>query len=289
MSDPAPTMVADAFVETEQTSLDQIAFRICQRDELLRTCAHTNWFENGIDLHAAKRIIGHGGFEAWCKEKLDYSPRTAQKKMQAATVFAPWLKNESGSDLPEPSLVYLVSAPSTPQEIRDVYVPRIIAGEKVGPEVRAAIKQHRKNVRKAKRRATLSPEEQAAQDRREAAKIKRDAGEQQRLKAEREKQAAARAAAVDLIVARLGEDLAKLLAFAAEAGPIGIFSHTVQQEVERRSQAPKPAPEAGIQVPRPTVCGKYGDVSGMLKDFAAVRAERQSDRGRSGCPQSDAN
>ena len=47
--------------------------------------------ENGIQigtrLQEAKEQVGHGNFEEWCKENLNYTSRTARKFMQLATEY----------------------------------------------------------------------------------------------------------------------------------------------------------------------------------------------------------
>lgn len=46
-----------------------------------------NGIQIGIRLQEAKEQVGHGNFEEWCKENLNYTSRTARKFMQLATEY----------------------------------------------------------------------------------------------------------------------------------------------------------------------------------------------------------
>ena len=78
---------------------------------------------------------------------LNYSTRTAQKLMRAAETWDSWPKSEPGSVLPKPTVIYALSAPSVPQEIRELYAPRVTAGEDVLAEVRKLIKQRSRKIK----------------------------------------------------------------------------------------------------------------------------------------------
>lgn len=221
--------------------LDDLAQRIRARDQLAEEHAHAQWLENGRDLLKAKNLMGHGNFGDWCKRELNYTVRTAQKLMSAAELCGPYLKNESRSHLLKPTLVYVLSAPSVSQEIRESYVPRLIAGEDVGAELRIAIKDHRDAVKKAKERETSlaakSPEARKAQVKREEAKARRETREaeqrqtaQEQRQIELERQASARSAALELILERIGDDLPVLMSLTAEAGSGNVFEFHAESE-----------------------------------------------------------
>lgn len=46
-----------------------------------------NGIQIGVRLQEAKEQVGHGNFEEWCKENLNYTSRTARKFMQLATEY----------------------------------------------------------------------------------------------------------------------------------------------------------------------------------------------------------
>lgn len=260
MESPGAIQISSSIEPTSQTpKLEDLARSILERDRLAVVYAHSQWLENGRDLLEAKAILVHGDFGEWCKRQLSYSPRTAQKLMQAADVWGPWLKSESGSVLLKPTIVYLLSAPSVSQEIREVYVPRVIAGEDVAVELRSAIKDQRDSEKKAKERrarlAAKSAEARQAQAQREKAKARREAREAEERRVEQERQATACSTALALIQARFGDDLPALIALAAEAGSGSVFSFAAERELQTLAQVKTTLveDEAGIVADEPEV------------------------------------
>lgn len=227
-----------AFVSNRyDLDLDQLAAQILGRDRVLLEGVRSFWLQNGLDLIDAKRLIGHGNFEAWCKAKLDYSKSKVEKLMRAAALFGSMVESGNLTDLPPRSLAYDISAPSVPQTLRDEYVPRLIAGEQAAlAPAQKAIQDHKREAKKEKRRTALSAEKQVLLDTSATARMALDVRAEQQREAEHERQAAARSAAVDLIVTRLGDDLVELLALAVESGPSGIFSLLVERELNSRAQ-----------------------------------------------------
>jgi len=100
--------------------------------------------ETGRDLLAVKERLDHGQFIAWVEAECELSLRTAQRMMAAAE----WAKgkNDTVSHLP-PTVIYALSAPSTPPEIHDAAVAKIEAGERVDPDMLKA------EIAEAKRQA----------------------------------------------------------------------------------------------------------------------------------------
>ena len=231
------------------TAVSSIAKRIRERDYKLKSCAHAQWLENGRDLLEAKRILGHGKFEDWCKRELQYSTRTAQKLMRAAEVFEPLIENEPNSDLPLPTAVYAVSAPSVPREIREAYAPRIVAGERVLAELRTAIKLHRDQANSTKpkfvSRDAKSLEAQGPQGR-GVAGVNHKPRDAEQHTAEQVRQAAARSEAVALIKASFGDSLPDLMALVAEAGSDSIFSLDTERELLKQMH-PSAAPPVNAE------------------------------------------
>ena len=69
----------------------------------------------GRRLIEVKDLLDHGEFEHWCDVEFGMSARTARNMMNAARVFGD--KSETVSVLSD-SALYLLSAPSTPDEVR---------------------------------------------------------------------------------------------------------------------------------------------------------------------------
>jgi DNA N-6-adenine-methyltransferase (Dam) len=86
----------------------------------------------GRILIEVQSLLGHGnradsqGFQAWLKAEFDWDYRTAHRFMSVARTF----KNDNLSDFAiAPSALYLLSAPSTPEEARQEALSRAARGE----------------------------------------------------------------------------------------------------------------------------------------------------------------
>jgi hypothetical protein len=100
----------------------------------------TTAIEIGRHLTEAKAEVGHGHFGNWIDKEFGWSDRTARNFMY---VYALSLKSETVSDLRLPMrALYLLAAPSTPEQARTEILERAEAGEPVtGVEVKEAIKR----------------------------------------------------------------------------------------------------------------------------------------------------
>jgi hypothetical protein len=101
--------------------------------------------EIGKDLVAAKHYLSHGAFLRWVESEVGIPARTAQAYMQVAQ----WAtgKNATVALLP-PTLLYLLSAPSTPKDFIDDVLKRAGAGEHIGlPAIRGELKALRETLR----------------------------------------------------------------------------------------------------------------------------------------------
>ncbi len=101
----------------------------------------------GKDLTSAKHYLSHGEFLRWVEYEVGIPARTAQAYMQAAHWAA--TKRVNVAHLP-PSLLYLLSARSTPDEFSDQILRRIEAGERVKP---SAVRVQIKSLRDAGKRS----------------------------------------------------------------------------------------------------------------------------------------
>jgi len=118
--------------------------------------------ETGSDLLVARERLEHGQFIAWVEAECELSPRTAQRMMAAAE----WAKgkNDTVSHLP-PTVIYALSASSTPPEIYDAALAKIEAGERVDAKALnaeiAEAKRKTRQVRKRRRSRAESKKEAA--------------------------------------------------------------------------------------------------------------------------------
>jgi hypothetical protein len=94
--------------------------------------------EIGRHLTEAKAAVGHGNFGRWIAQEFSWSDRTARNYMG---VYEMALNRKHVSDLKlSMRELYLLAAPSTPEEARDEIIERAAAGEQMtGAEVREAI------------------------------------------------------------------------------------------------------------------------------------------------------
>jgi Protein of unknown function (DUF3102) len=82
----------------------------------------------GKDLIAAKRYLAHGAFIAWVEYEAGMSARTAQAYMHVANWAA--RKNSAVTRL-APSILYIISARSVPEEFIEKLLQRMESGEKI--------------------------------------------------------------------------------------------------------------------------------------------------------------
>jgi hypothetical protein len=95
----------------------------------------------GKDLLEAKRYLAHGAFVSWVEQEVGMPARTAQTYMQVAQWVAG--KNARVAHLPA-SLLYILSAPSTPESLVMDILADVEAGKHVAvPSVRKQLKMLR--------------------------------------------------------------------------------------------------------------------------------------------------
>jgi hypothetical protein len=98
-----------------------------QADRIRRLCVSST-VQTGKALLEAKRYLSHGEFLAWVELEVGIGARAAQLYMRAAQ----WVskKHENVSHL-SPSMLYILSASSTPEALRQEILDRLEAGERV--------------------------------------------------------------------------------------------------------------------------------------------------------------
>jgi hypothetical protein len=116
-----------------------------------------NMSEIGRDLIECKRLVGHGGWTAWLKREFSWSQDTAERFMRLAADPVEFRKLRN-LNLPVSS-IYLLTAPSTPPEVREKIIDRASKGEKVEHDtVVAAVKAAKKPAKTAKPAKQAKPE-----------------------------------------------------------------------------------------------------------------------------------
>jgi hypothetical protein len=120
----------------------------------------TEIIEIGRELREVKQRLEHGGFLKWVDKACQLSPRTAQLMMNAAE----WVegRHEIVTHL-EPTAIYLLAAPSTPETVRNAVLSQIEQGQKLPS---SAVKE----MIRAAKAAKLTPREKNSQ--------RRDSGQQ---------------------------------------------------------------------------------------------------------------
>ena len=81
----------------------------------------------GQKLIEVKARLGHGNFRPWLRIEFDWSQDTAQNFMNVASKFG----NFPNLDGMAPSALYLLAAPSTPEDVRDGLIERAEQGEAI--------------------------------------------------------------------------------------------------------------------------------------------------------------
>jgi cell division protein FtsB len=103
-----------------------------------------NVIEVGRRLAEAKTIAGHGNWSAWLDHEFKWTDDTARNFMRVFELS----KSRNFRDLSLPvSALYMIAAPSTPDEVRDEVLERAQAGEPVSvAEIKAAIAEQKAAV-----------------------------------------------------------------------------------------------------------------------------------------------
>jgi DNA repair exonuclease SbcCD ATPase subunit len=94
--------------------------------------------EIGKDLIAIKEKLPHGQFLPWIDSEFGLTDKTAQNFMNVTERFGG--KSEIISDF-KPTLLYLLAAPSTPDEVVEQVIEKVEAGETVTPKEVKELKQ----------------------------------------------------------------------------------------------------------------------------------------------------
>jgi Protein of unknown function (DUF3102) len=196
--------------------LAEIANRI--RARIRRTT--TDIIDTGNDLLLVKARLEHGEFLKWIETEFGMTDRTARNYMQAAEWAAD--KTETVSVL-QPSILYKLASPSTPEKIRAEALADLGAGKIVDAHaLDMKIRQEHWREREAKHKADIA-ERRRQRKLADSPKAKRQAAKERRaaeIAAEREKQMEAAAIETMTIFEKLAPaDLQRLRELLDEFGP----------------------------------------------------------------------
>jgi hypothetical protein len=215
------------------------------RVKALRKTVVTNIIEIGKELIAAKAKLGHGRFGTWLEAEFDWTERTARNYIGAAEQFGD--KSEIVSVL-QPTAIYMLASPSTPEPVRKEVVRRIERGERVQTDhVRELVSEAKDKLREGKTMAKLPPKAREREAERRA-KFKADAERrEQEHKKEQEDAAAAATEIAAILRERLSDDLDHLLALCrtAAAGYMSLADLVELLEVEPPDE-PTPMPPIAV-------------------------------------------
>lgn len=134
--------------------------------------------EIGLDLIEIKDCLPHGGFLPWIEAEFGMSDRTARRFVDVAKVYGTRLDPVSNLS---PKVLYELSAPSTPEPVRQVIEAKAEQGETVSVKEVQDLKRRMKEQQEADekrvadisaRADSLSAENQALKDSQELARIK---------------------------------------------------------------------------------------------------------------------
>ena len=130
--------------------------------ERLRRCTATSAIQIGKGLIVAKHYLNHGQFLRWVEQEIGIPSRTAQGYMRLAN----WASGKSATiaHLP-PTVLYLLSAPSTPGRFVDDVLCRFEAGKEVPLlGIRAELKALRAGARSGSRQDAAAIEDHAVDE-----------------------------------------------------------------------------------------------------------------------------
>lgn len=125
----------------------------------------------GVDLRLIKENLPHGEFLSWVEKEIDLSEWAVRNFMNVANKYGS--KSGNFPDLPA-SVLYELSAPSTPEPVRQIIEAKAEKGETVSVKEVQDLKRRMKEQRESdeKKLKALGAENQALKDSQELARIK---------------------------------------------------------------------------------------------------------------------
>ncbi len=132
-------MLAEVLTSFDYAALDletRILVQQCTGEirSIMRRTAY-DAIEIGQKLHEVKARLGHGNFTRWLRCEFEWSERTAQNYMLVYEEFA----TVADLDAIAPGALYLLAAPSTPEEARAEALQAASSGVAITKEIAKAI------------------------------------------------------------------------------------------------------------------------------------------------------
>lgn len=136
------SIIEAEYTVVQERTLPVIIAEIKTIDNHVSKVAMEGAIKIGMRLQEAKEKVGHGNFEEWCKENLNYTSRTARNFMRIATEYG----GENGlisnrkmsSDL---SISNALSLLKVPEEDREKFVENHEIGDMTNKELEEEIRQ----------------------------------------------------------------------------------------------------------------------------------------------------
>lgn len=136
------SIIEAEYTVVQERTLPVIIAEIKTIDNHVSKVAMEGAIQIGMRLQEAKEKVGHGNFEEWCKENLNYTSRTARNFMRIATEYG----GENGlisnrkmsSDL---SISNALSLLKVPEEDREKFVENHEVGDMTNKELEEEIRQ----------------------------------------------------------------------------------------------------------------------------------------------------
>jgi hypothetical protein len=130
-------------VSSEVKSLEKHAKVICETIERVRKTTAEGVMKLGLELSAAQQKLsnhGNGKFEKWCSVRCGLSPQHARRMIAVSDSFKDSNIMFASS---EPTALYLLSAPSCPEEATQEAIELAEKGERITAKLaRDIIKSH---------------------------------------------------------------------------------------------------------------------------------------------------
>lgn len=147
-----------------------------------------NGIQIGIRLQEAKEQVGHGNFEEWCKENLNYSGRTAERFMKLSTEYG----GENGlisktTTLSDLSISKALTLLKVPEEEREEFVEEHDVDTMTVKELEEAVREAKEEAEQANAQLKAREDSEADLMSQLEKEKKRAESAKEKLKKEKEK------------------------------------------------------------------------------------------------------
>lgn len=167
----------------------------------------------GARLQEAKEKVGHGGFEQWCQENLNYSKRTAENFMKVAKEYG----SENGLDskaqaLADFSITKALSLLKVPEEDRETFLEEHDVAGMTTRELEEAVRaaNEERDIALAEAKAAADAAEKLTKDlAKEDTKLQKTQAKLDKVNNQLKKEQESRQSEIDLAVEKKRDELQK--------------------------------------------------------------------------------